>query len=252
MKTPLLPGKSGRRGIPSDMMRILAVDTATPIVSAAVGDGCRLLAEKTVSRGETHSKHLMGLIDGVLAAAGIRLGDLNGFAVTRGPGSFTGLRIGISTIKGLALATGKPLVGVSSLRALAGQAIPTPYVICPLIDARKNEVYFCRFRFQGGRLERVSDPRVGAVGEALKGIVEPCLFIGNGALLYRQTIGDTLGESARFAGVDRHTLRASTILRVSLSRFAGNDTDPLDTFAPVYIRKSDAQLHAGKANLPGR
>ena len=100
-------------------MRILAVDTATRSCSVAVVDDRTVLAETTVMTDETHSKHLMCLIHQVIQISKIALEDLDGFAVTRGPGSFTGLRIGISTVKGLAASSGKPMVGISSLDTLA-------------------------------------------------------------------------------------------------------------------------------------
>ena len=135
-------------------MIILAVDTATTSCSVAIIDKKCVLAEITLLREETHSKHLMDMIHTAIGFSGLKLSDLDGFAVVRGPGSFTGLRIGITTVKGLAAGLKKPLVGISSLEALAMQASHSPYLICPLLDARRGEVYFSRYRFDRGPFKR--------------------------------------------------------------------------------------------------
>ena len=135
-------------------MKILAVDTATRSCSAAVIDGEALLAETTNTSNQTHSRHLLDTIDAVIEQAGLEITELDGFAVSNGPGSFTGLRIGIASIKGLAFSLGKPVVGVSSLDALAWQCAQSAYLICPLLDARKKEVYACRYRYKNNELKK--------------------------------------------------------------------------------------------------
>lgn len=124
-------------------MKILAVDTATKSCSVALTEDDAVLAETTTHSGQTHSRHLLNIVDAVIARAGLTLNQIDGFAVSIGPGSFTGLRIGISTVKGLAYGRGRPVVGVSSLEALSRQCPQTPQQICAMIDARKQEVYFC-------------------------------------------------------------------------------------------------------------
>ena len=224
-------------------MKILAVDTATASCSAAImtTDGS-LLAELTKGETHTHSMHLMDIITSVCGLAGVEIADLGGFAVTVGPGSFTGLRIGISTIKGLAWSLKKPVVGVSSLDALAWQCSQSDYLICPLLDARKKEVYFCRYRFERGDLKEKGIEQVAAPEQALHGIREPSLFVGNGALLYREKISAELGELAQFASATHHVIRASSVAVLSLSNFNGCNTDDVALLVPHYIRKSDAEF----------
>ena len=226
-----------------DDMKILAVDTATRSCSVAVIKGKSLLAEMTTVKKQTHSKHLMEMINRVMELSGVALSELDGFAVTRGPGSFTGLRIGISSVKGLSAASGKCVVGVSSLDALAVQASFFPYLICPLIDARKGEVYFSRYRFQNGQLEKEADEQVFSPEEALVDLDETCLFIGDGALSYQQMISDKMGASAFFASSFQNTIRASTVAYLSLNKFKTNDTDDVGRLVPRYIRKSDAEIN---------
>jgi tRNA threonylcarbamoyladenosine biosynthesis protein TsaB len=223
-------------------MLILALDTSTRSCSIAVVENQSLIAEATVLRKQTHSIHLMEMLDQVLQMGGIGLDSVEGFAVIRGPGSFTGLRIGISTVKGLAEATRKPLVGVSSLRALACQAGHGKRLICPMIDARKGELYFTRYRYRKHAMERLSEIHVGPIEEAIGGLDESCLFIGDGALLYKDSIRSRLGRRAEFASPQQGIIRASTVAFLSIDNFIRQETDDSETFAPRYIRKSEAEF----------
>ena len=227
-------------------MKILAVDTATKSCSVAVIGGDSLLAESTVANNQTHSRHLLQLIDAVIGQAGLEISDLDGFAVSIGPGSFTGLRIGIATIKGLAFSLKKPVVGISSLMALAYQCRQKPYLICPVIDARKQEVYYCHYRSDNGELKQKSPERVALPAEAVGNIRQPCIFIGSGAHLYQQLIIGELGQLAHFAAENEHTIQASAVAWLSLPRFKRQDTDDVLLMMPHYIRKSDAELSIGR------
>ncbi len=235
---------------PSDpCMKILAVDTATRSCSVALVDDDTVLAETTTLNHETHSRHLMQIIDEVAGKAGVALNRLDGFAVCIGPGSFTGLRIGISSIKGLAYCLKKAVIGVSSLKSLASQCRPTPHLICPMIDARKQEIYFSFYRQTDRRLIAESPEQVGLPAEAIRNIRQQCLFIGSGAQLYQQLIEEQLGPLAEFAEDGQHIIHASTIARLSLARFRRRDTDAIHILVPQYIRKSDAELHLGAVNV---
>ena len=229
-------------------MKILAVDTATKSCSVAVIEGDSLLAELTTINRQTHSRHLLNSIDTVMGKAGLIISQLDGFAVSIGPGSFTGLRIGITTIKGLAFSLNKPVVGVSSLETLAFQCKQSPYLICPAIDARKHEIYFCHYRYQNGKLKKEGPERVASPAAALRGIREHCVFVGNGAKLYQKLISIELGDLAHFVAESRHTLQAAAVARLSLSRFKRQETDDVHLLVPHYIRQSDAELKIGVDN----
>jgi tRNA threonylcarbamoyladenosine biosynthesis protein TsaB len=226
-------------------MKILAVDTATTSCSVAILDQTTLAVEFTLNRKETHSKHLMEMIRSILNISGFDLSSIDGFAVTKGPGSFTGLRIGISTVKGLAAAAGKSIVGVSSLEALAAQVPASTNLICPLIDARKGEVYFSRYKVVDGKLQKETKEMVSSPGKVFDGLNESCLFVGNGALLYKRIIMEKLGRIASFAPVTYNIIRASTVAHLSMAKFESNHIDNIDNFSPHYIRKSDAELKIG-------
>jgi tRNA threonylcarbamoyladenosine biosynthesis protein TsaB len=219
-------------------MKILAVDTSTTSCSVAVVDRYELLAEMTIVKEQTHSKHLMEMIHAVIGFAGLATSALDGFAVTRGPGTFTGLRIGISTVKGLAVASGRPIVGISSLDALARQSASPSHLICPLIDARKGEVYYSRYRVHDGVLKKEIVEGVLPPWQAVNDIEEPSLFVGSGARLYRGLLKEKIGKWADFGKPDQHTIRASTVARLGMERFAKTDIDDVDTLAPRYIRKN--------------
>lgn len=229
-------------------MKILAVDTATKSCSAAVIDGDSLLADLTTVDDQTHSRHLLNIIDTVMGRAGLKIAQVDGFAVSIGPGSFTGLRIGIASVKGLAFSLAKPVVGVSSLETLAFQCRQNPYLICPVLDARKQEVYFCHYRGRKGKLEKENQERVASPAEAIRGIREPCLFVGNGAKLYQELISTGLGGLAHFAAEKQHTIQASAVARLSLPRFKRQETDDVHLLVPHYIRQSDAELKLRTGN----
>jgi tRNA threonylcarbamoyladenosine biosynthesis protein TsaB len=208
-----------------------------------------LRAELTMDMGDTHSAHLMDLIDQATRLAKVSIADVDGFAVTRGPGTFTGLRIGIGTLKGLALATGKPIVGVSSLAALAMQACCSDSLVCSMIDARRQQVYCRCYRCKdNGTVHPCRSERVCALPEALGCLDEPTLFIGSGAVLYASQISAQLGRLARFAPSLEHIIRASTVAMLAREKLINGNTEDLSGFVPTYLRKSDAQVNLEKQN----
>ena len=229
-------------------MKILALDTATTSCSTAIVDNGLVNAELTTVNNQTHSKHLMSMIDTVCNMSGLAIAAMDGFAVNVGPGSFTGLRIGVSTVKGLAWSLKKPVVGISSLDALAWQCAPVSYLICSLLDARKHEVYACRYRFRAGELTKEGSEQVTAPAEVIHDIREPCLFVGSGATLYGKEITQKLGELAFIAGRSHEKIRASSIAELSIDRFTRHQTEDVASLVPRYIRKSDAELHWQKTD----
>lgn len=227
-------------------MIILAIDTATTTGSVSVTDGVTLLAETTIGRKETHSIHLMGMIDQTLDLAGVDIHQVDGFAYTKGPGSFTGLRIGLSVVKGLAFANQKPLVGISSLRALAYQAADDTRLICALVDARNKEVYCAQYRWREGDLISEEAPRSLPPEQFVTRINEPCLLVGDGAIRYQEMIADALGGRAKFASTYQHIIRGVSIAALSVPFFERGQFDDINTGTPFYIRKSYAEEKKGK------
>jgi len=234
-------------------MKILALDTATQHCSIAVCNDTTLLAEITIFRQQTHSRHLLDGIHQTISLSGITLGAIDGFAVTRGPGSFTGLRIGLSCVKGLAYALNKSLVSVSSLECLATQAMMITDIdsllICPLLDARKKEVYFAGFRQQNHRLVNVSREMVLPPEKMALHLDGPCLFVGDGAVLYKDVLASLFKDAAFFAPVQQNYIRAHTIVLLAIDRFKNGQTDNIDGLVPEYIRRSDAERKISRNGL---
>lgn len=224
-------------------MIILSFDTATQGCSVAVSENEFLIAGFSLYKKETHSKHLMSMMDNVLSVSGLTLSEIDGFAVTRGPGSFTGLRIGLSTVKGLADVTGKPVVSVSSLDALAFGLEGFSCSICPMIDARKGEVYTALYQYDSGILTRKTEELAVEPGVFLESINDKTMFVGSGAITYRQIISEKASGYVSEPPGHAHHISAHTIASLSFPRFLRGDVETLSSLEPHYIRKSDAELN---------
>ncbi len=164
-------------------MKILALDSSATVASVALCDGERLLAEYTVNNGNTHSETLLPMVEAVLANFSLTAKDIDLFAASTGPGSFTGVRIGAATLKGLAFGSDKPCVGVSTLEALAYNLIAHKGLICPVMNARRSQVYAALFRSDGQTLERLmpdSAIAISELDEKLCGYGEEIMLCGDG------------------------------------------------------------------------
>ncbi len=215
-------------------MRILALDTAGMSCSVALVDERQVRAERTVASGHSHNRHLMSLIEGVLAAGGLKPADLDLLAVTRGPGSFTGVRIGLATVQALSLASGKPVVAVSNLEALALQAAPKEGRIAALIDARRGEVYHAVYHMCGGDLQALSEEAVAEPEKAAAGITLPCRLVGSGVRAYALRLSAVLGTGAGWGPPEEHLLRAATVARLARTRME-QAVSP-EQLQPCYLR----------------
>lgn len=224
-------------------MKILAIETSTMLGGIAIADDSRgLIAEARLNVKTTHSERLMTVIGQVVAQSGLLLDDMDIFAVASGPGSFTGLRIGLSTAKGLAYATGKPIVTVPTLEAFAWNLPFSRYPVCVMLDARRGEVYAALFRWEGERFIREISETSVKPDDLLAHLEGTVLFAGEGALVYRDTIVATLGTRAVFAPACKMVPAPSTIAMLGLSKAsAGEFADPFDA-VPLYIRKSEAEV----------
>jgi tRNA threonylcarbamoyladenosine biosynthesis protein TsaB len=222
---------------------LLAVDTATEIGGVALLIDGQVKSELILSQGVTHSRSIMAAIDAVLDINHMDIDGIDVYAVTRGPGSFTGLRIGIGTVKGLAMAAAKPLVGISSLAVLAHQAPAISDMVCPIMDARRNEVYWTLYQRDGkGSLNPVMDEQVGPVSTVAESIEWPCCFIGNGVSPYREELAQLLGEPMQWGDDTSNGIRPSVLAKLAWQRIVNGDNDDIRAFSPEYLRKSDAEM----------
>jgi tRNA threonylcarbamoyladenosine biosynthesis protein TsaB len=224
-------------------MKILGIDTSTSCGAVGLIDGGEVLSDYLLNIPVTHSERLLGAIEFVLREARCSIGDVDGWAISLGPGSFTGLRIGVSTVKGLAFATGKLVAGVSGLDALASQVSPTSYLICPILDARKKEVYTAFYRYgKGGFLGRQSDYQALRPEELVRKIKEQTIFIGDGVKTYRDFFLHSLSSLAIFPAAPLHFSHGSTVARLGSELLKKGEPLNLSTFSPIYIRPSEAEI----------
>lgn len=225
---------------------ILSLETATGCGSVSLTRGglsrFRLLAECTIQQEITHSRRLLGSVAWVLKAAALSWQDLDAVAVSHGPGSFTGLRIGMAAAKAIAMASGKPLLGVGTLDALALASPPGTGLVCCLLDARKQEVYAAFYRMgENGLPDPVNPPAVLPPGGLLDGIHEPVLLVGPGAMVYKELWA---GRN-EIALLPDHLAqpRATHVGLLAAHLLAeGRVLDPV-TAAPLYVRASEAEIN---------
>lgn len=224
-------------------MKVLGIDTSTPCGSVGLIDEDRVLADRLLNIPVTHSERLLSSVEGVLREAEYSLGDVDGWALSLGPGSFTGLRIGVSAVKGLAFATGKPVAGTPTLDVLAFQISPTPYLICPVLDARKEEVYTALYRYgDGNRPRPVSPYQACRPEELVRQIHEKTIFVGDGIKTYGDFLRNQLPSLAVFPISSLHLPYGSTIARLGLDLLRRGESLDLATFTPIYVRPSEAEL----------
>ncbi|MGD8915322.1 MAG: tRNA (adenosine(37)-N6)-threonylcarbamoyltransferase complex dimerization subunit type 1 TsaB [Syntrophobacterales bacterium] len=225
-------------------MRILAIDTSTRVGSIALVEGPLLKAQNILDIRATHNQRLLPGIERILTDAGWSLDDLDGFAVSLGPGSFTGLRIGLSIVKGLAWATGKPLVGVPTLDGLAANVSFVPYMICPILDARKGEIYAALYR-QGdeGIPERLTSYMAIKPEEMLALISETTVIIGDGLLSHGDYLRRELGNLLVLAPPHLSVIHASSLAWLGWHRLRSGEFEDVSSCTPLYVRPSEAELN---------
>lgn len=231
-------------------MRILSLDSSTPqSASVALLEDQNILSQISSRDNQPYSNQILSMVDRALSGAHTELDAVDGFAVTAGPGSFTGLRVGISLLKGFALATGKPFVEVDTLAAVAALMEPADYPICAILDAKKKEVYAAFFRYRDGRLERLSQD-CATPPETLRDLVsEPTAFIGSGLRTYGEFLSKNLGALyIPNPKTKDHSTAASAALLARPQFDAGKSFD-LNSLKINYVRKSEAEINLGKTNV---
>lgn len=226
-------------------MKLLAIETSTMLGGIAVMDGNTLIAESRINVKVTHSERIMTEIDHLLQRSGLTIGDIDVFGIAAGPGSFTGLRVGLSTVKGLVYATGKKLVSVPTLEAFAWNIPFACHPICPLLDARRKEVYAGIFRWSDNIFVRVIEEQAIKLEDLLAPIREPVIFIGEGALLHRELIQKTLGKLALFGYPQQMVPSPANVAHLCMKKAEqGLFEDPVGLI-PLYLRKSEAEVKLG-------
>jgi len=230
-------------------MYILGVESSAVSAGAAVVKDGKVISEAFVNSGLTHSQTLMKLIDNTLDCVGLSVNDMDALAVAAGPGSFTGIRIGVATVKGLAFTCDKPCYAVSTLEALANAAFTEDCIICPVMDARCSQVYNALFRKENGCITRLCEDRpitLEELSEELKNTTEKILLAGDGSditLKYMQEKGISV---SLFSDVFRY--QHASGVAITAWRMYNNKIPPVTgaELQPDYLRLSQAERELKK------
>lgn len=225
-------------------MKILAFDSSGLVASVAILEEEQLIAEYTLNYKKTHSQTLLPMLDELVKMTELDLQEIDAITVAAGPGSFTGLRIGCATVKGLGLALNKPVVSVPTLEGIAYNLYGTDSLICPMMDARRKQVYTGIYGFSGKKFQVIADQTACSVEE----IIDRCnesgrkvIFLGDGVPVYRDIIGEKIQVEYDFAPAHLNRQRAGA---VGMRAFDYIREEKLETAAdhvPVYLRKSQAE-----------
>lgn len=223
-------------------MKVLALETATKAGSIAIADEGVFIGEVRLDVSIAHAERVMDSIAWLLKSSHISIGEIDAFALSIGPGSFTGLRIGLSTIKGLAFSTKKPVVPVPTLDAMARRLPFSSYYICPMLDARKDEVYTALYRWEGNACVKIIPETAVEPGEFLRTLKGPAVFMGDGAVKYKNVISGILKTDALFPPSSFMSPAASSIAEIALEKLRdGIEAGPV-SLTPLYIRKAEAEI----------
>lgn len=223
-------------------MKILALDTSTIMTTCAVLHDDKLIGEYSLSQSMSHSEKLVPMIKEVLDSLDLTIKDIDLFATTVGPGSFTGLRIAISTVKGFAHLYNKPVVGISTMEALAFN-LPYNDIVVPMIDARRNRVYTGIYQWLGDRLETIKKADAVEIDDLLEELdkYKSILVNGDGSILYKEVIKDKLGNKVKFAKAGDNMPRAASVAEIARIRYEEGKVDDYFTLTPDYLRPSQAE-----------
>lgn len=229
-------------------MKILAVDTSTSAATAAIMEDGRLISEYILNISRAHSQKIMGIIDGLFSKSGIKPSEIDLYACSAGPGSFTGLRIGASIIKGMAQTFGKPVAAVPTLDALAYNLYNCTGLVCPMLDAQRNMVYSSLYTWEKGKLVKLEEHGAIPAEDLMKLLSDKAAavtFLGDGVLLFEDDMKKNLGEYY-LAPAGSLLPRASSCARLAMEMYEKGDVGTYSSFRLTYIRKSQAEVEYEK------
>lgn len=225
-------------------MKILALDASGIVASVAIASEEEIIAEYTIKHKKTHSQTLLPMIDKVLKFAEVDLKDIEYIAATEGPGSFTGLRIGAATAKGLSQALNIPIVNVPTLEALAYNIVELDKLICPIMDARRGNVFAAIYKMSNEGLEVIRKQEALPIEDLIKDInalEKNIIFVGDGINVHKDYIKNYLRADYIFAPAYLREQKAASVVGVALDYIKKNKYVQSKDFKPVYLRKSQAE-----------
>ncbi len=226
------------------IMKILGIDSSGLVASAAIADEKNIIAEFTVNNKQTHSQTLLPMIEKVVDMSGIELEQIDAIAIAAGPGSFTGLRIGSATAKGIGLALKKPIVSVPTLEGLAYRVSVFDGIICPIMDARRNQVYTGIYKMDKGNLVCLSEQKavdIHEIMEELEKYDEKVIFLGDGVEVQRDTIEKEFKKEYCFAPIHLSKQSAAAVAVLGEIYFNQGKAEDAAEHKPIYLRKSQAE-----------
>ncbi len=237
-------------------MRLLAIDSSGMVASVALVTEDTVLAEYNVNYKKTHSQTLMPMLDTIVQMIGISLEEIDYIVTSEGPGSFTGLRIGAATVKGLGLALDKPVVSVPTLEGLAMNLFGVTDLICPIMDARRNQVYTGVYCFENNQLQAVMEQAPMDMQELiskLNDIGKSVIFVGDGIPVYQSQLADCLTVAYSFAPAHLNRQRAAAVAMRGLDYITEGKIQTATEHVPEYLRLSQAEReyaekHKNEAN----
>jgi tRNA threonylcarbamoyladenosine biosynthesis protein TsaB len=230
-------------------MNILAIETSSFTGGIAIAQNKKIIGEYLLSVETRYAESLMANIDRLLKECRLDVDDIDAFAVSVGPGSFTGLRIGVSTAKGLAYGTQKPFIAVPTLDALAANLIPSPHRICPILDARQKQIYTALYSPDG---ERLTDHNVVSPKEWLDELSDAnqkIIFLGTGVAAYKKLIQQKLGDNAVWTPFHRDHVFASSVAYLSVQKYKNKDFSDYMELEPMYLRGASAKKKRAMFNI---
>lgn len=225
-------------------MRILALDSSGLVASVAIMEEEQTIAEYTVNYKKTHSQTLLPMLDEIVKMTEMDLNTIDAIAIAGGPGSFTGLRIGSATAKGLGLALGKPLIHVPTLEGLACNLYGCSSLICPIMDARRNQVYTGVYRLSEGEFQIVKEQTaidVAVLAEQLNALGEAVTFLGDGVPVYREQLEEKLTVPFTFAPANMNRQRAASVGLRGFQYYREGRIETAAEHQPDYLRVSQAE-----------
>lgn len=236
-------------------MKVLAMDSSGLVASVAVLEDENLLAEFTMNYKKTHSQTLLPMLDQVAQMIDLDLESIDAIAVAGGPGSFTGLRIGSATAKGLGLALKKPLVSVPTAEGIAYQMCGTEKIVCPLMDARRSQVYTGIYEFLGNEL-KVIEPQMAVsiqeIAEKLNALGREVVFLGDGWPVYREELKELLKIPYGEAPVHKNRQSAAALGALAMTYLKNENIETAAEHQPDYLRLSQAERERAQAAESGQ
>lgn len=225
-------------------MKILAVDTSAEVAAIAVMEDDKLLGEYSINHKKTHSQKLLPMINDMLKNLEIDPKSFDYYAAANGPGSFTGLRIGVTTIKTMAFVAGKPVIAVPTLDGLANNISYTESLICPIMDARNRQVFTALYSYNGEKLNKITEYlgiTVEELADLIKGKNRKVIFLGDAVTIYKDFFKEQLQESCEFAKPSLNLHRASSLAEIAIQMVHEGRAESCFEMLPNYLRKSQAE-----------